>query len=119
MQEAALAGFNPYATAGIDTGISIRIYRNCGITDAAAHSWWVGKVLADSTDWGLCAACDVAFRTAIEERRRARREADERHASVQAIRRSAGRCTMCGQKLNVFLKLLRRDRHGGCLWFEE
>jgi len=65
-----------------------------------------------------------APRRKAEEKRRKEEEArqkaeDERRASVQATRKLSGKCTMCGQRLGFFLKIVGKDRHGGCMTFRE
>jgi hypothetical protein len=54
-----------------------------------------------------------------EKRQQAQKKEDERRSKVQAMRRSSGKCVMCGQKLGFFLKLLGKDRHGKCTVFSE
>lgn len=49
-----------------------------------------------------------------------RRDAEEkRRASIQATRRSVGRCVMCNQKLTFIHRLRGKDRHTKCTSFNE
>jgi len=63
-------------------------------------------------------------RRAEEEKRRheevARRRAeDEKRQAQLRERKSQKQCVMCGKPLGLFDKLLLRDRHGGCVTFQE
>jgi hypothetical protein len=42
---------------------------------------------------------------------------EQRRAKIQAERKSAAQCVMCGRALTFFQKLLGKDRHGACASF--
>lgn len=58
--------------------------------------------------------------TTPEDEARKRQEAkaeEQRRANIQAERKSAAQCVMCGRALTFFQKLFGKDRHGTCATF--
>jgi hypothetical protein len=62
MQRAVREGFNPFQTPGINTVGLIGLTELFGISSNQTFQHWRAKVMADTTDWGLCLACAGAFR---------------------------------------------------------
>lgn len=59
MQQAVLEGFNPFKTPGIDIP---KLGAAFGIGDEQMFQQWRKRLMADTTDWGLCPTCTEAFR---------------------------------------------------------
>ena len=62
MQQAIREGFNPFKTPGIDMSTSTGLASLFGISDEKIFQDWRQRVMADTTDWGLCPTCAKAFR---------------------------------------------------------
>lgn len=62
MQQAVRDGFNPFKTPGIDMAASGALAPAFGISVEEMFHDWRQRVMADTTDWGLCPACAGAFR---------------------------------------------------------
>ena len=64
MQQAVRKGFNPFKTPGIDTSTSSAIATMFGLSADETFQDWRQRVMVDTSDWGLCSACEKAFRRA-------------------------------------------------------
>ena len=62
MQQAVRDGFNPFKTPGIDMSASGTLASAFGISVEEVFQDWRQRVMADTTDWGLCPACAGALR---------------------------------------------------------
>lgn len=62
MQQAVRDGFNPFKTPGIDMSPSGTLASAFGISVEEVFQDWRQRVMADTTDWGLCPACAGALR---------------------------------------------------------
>jgi len=67
MQQAVRHGFNPFKTPGINMASSAGLASAFGISAEESFQEWRQRLLADTTDWGLCGACADAFHKAIKK----------------------------------------------------
>jgi len=66
MQKAVREGFNPFQAPGINLSGLTGLTGLFGISDDQTYQYWRAKVMADTSDWGLCFACAEAFRKATK-----------------------------------------------------
>jgi hypothetical protein len=62
MQQAVRDGFNPFKTPGINMSASTGVASAFGMGIEQIFQGWRERLMADTTDWGLCPACAEAFR---------------------------------------------------------
>jgi nucleoid-associated protein YgaU len=62
MQQAVRHGFNPFETPGIDMSASTALVSAIGLGVKQLFQDWRQRVMADTTDWGLCPTCAGALR---------------------------------------------------------
>lgn len=111
MQQAVRDGFNPFKTPGIDMGASGGLASAFGISSEQMFQGWRQKLMTDTTDWGLCAACADAFhkasRRATASQSEAHRGKRDYSALLQATLKSAG--TSVGLAIKDFEKQIASD----------
>ncbi len=67
LQQAVRDGFNPYQTPGINLQDLVVRASAMGLNREEVFPLWVQRVMTDTTDWGICPACDSAFREATRQ----------------------------------------------------
>jgi hypothetical protein len=69
MQQAVQRGFNPFKTKGIDLSAQTGLAGAFGLSTDLMFQNWRQRLMADTTDWGLCPACLKAYREATGKAR--------------------------------------------------
>lgn len=102
----------------LENGADVNVRDNDGKTAMMrAKGDTVRHILANAEEKAYLAAEKRHEKAKVEM---AKKEAEkEKQDNIQGERRASGLCVMCGERLGLMQRLLRRDRHPQCARFEE